>query len=187
VAASESAQQAPEPVAVRRRVRAIGVWAVLLSMMFPVAIVGFYVLFETSTETGVDAAIQHLAEANAGGPVQAFTGSQHTVYQSIAPLPTAGSPRSDAKPTLVWFSSTGCGDCHRMESFVEQTAQQVADRAVFVEKSIDRDASAGRYGVTSAPTFVLVDAQGRELARFGYQPSAEAFKAAISGAFGPGR
>ncbi len=166
----------------RRRVRAAIVWAVLLSMMFPVAIVGYYVVFVTSSETSVDAAAQKLAATNAGGPVQAFTGSQHTVYQSVAPLPTADSPRSDGKPTLVWFSSTGCGDCHRMEGFVEQTAQQFASSAVFVEKSTDRDASAQRYGVTSPPVFVLIDARGKELARFGYQATSAAFSTAITNA-----
>jgi thiol-disulfide isomerase/thioredoxin len=150
--------------------------------MFPVAVVGFYVLFETAGTTSVDSATEQLAAENAGGQVQAFTGPQHTVYHYLGALPSASAPRADRRLTLVWFSSTGCKDCKRMEPFVETTAHEKLDRLAFVEKAIDRDASAQRYGVTAAPTFVLLDAQGTEVARFGFEPDAASFSAAIESA-----
>ena len=159
--------------------RAIVVWAVLVSLMFPVAIVGYYVFFVTSAETSVDPAMQQLAAANAGGPVQPFTGPKHTVYQATAPLPSADAPRTDGKVTLVWFSSTSCEQCHSMETYAQQTASEFRDRIVFVEKAVDRDTSAARYGVTATPTFVFLDASGKELSRFGYEGSAAALQQAI--------
>ena len=50
----------------------------------------------------------------------------------------------------------------------------------FVEKSIRQDRnSTGRYAVRGTPTFVLIDAQGRELDRFGFLREADSFAARI--------
>lgn len=150
--------------------------------MIPVAIVGYYVVFVTAGVTSVDPAVEQLARENAGGAVQAFTGPRHTVYHSTAALPSAAEPRADGKPTLVWFSETGCVECKTMESFAHQTAHRYLDKLVFVEKAIDRDSSAARYGVTTPPVFVLLDARGEEITRFGLQPNAAAFDAAVQAA-----
>lgn len=42
----------------------------------------------------------------AGGDVEVYRGT-HTVYHSMAPLPSAEQPRKDGRYTLVWFSATG--------------------------------------------------------------------------------
>ncbi len=101
------------------------------------------------------------------------------MYHSVAPLPSDGAPRSDGKPTLVWFSGTWCEFCERMEPFAHQAASGFTDRLVFVEKSVDDRSAAARYGVRGTPTFVLVDASGEEIARFGFQPTSAAFAQAI--------
>lgn len=117
-----------------------------------------------------------LAEESSGGPVRVLTGSAHTVYHSTLPVPSQATPRSDGKPTLIWFSGTWCTFCERMEPFAHNTASQFTDRLVFVEKSVDHDrTAASRYGVRGTPTFVLVDAVGNEITRFHYQSSAAAF------------
>jgi cytochrome oxidase Cu insertion factor (SCO1/SenC/PrrC family) len=178
---------AEQPVAraPRSKVRTLTTWAILASLLIPVAIVGYYVLFVTAGTTSVDPAMEQLARDNAGTAVAAFTGPDHTVYHSTAPLPSEAAPRGDGRPTLVWFSATNCPDCKRMESFAHQAAHQFIARAAFVEKAVDRDSAAARYGVTSTPTFILIDARGRELSRFGYQPSAAAFSQAIEAALQP--
>lgn len=113
--------------------------------------------------------------------VQVLTGGIHTVYHSQAPLPTADAPREDGRPTLVWFSGTWCDICHRMEPYANTTFQQFEGRIAFVEKSVDHDrASASRYGVRGTPTFVLLDAQGRDVARFFYQPDADRLAQAVT-------
>lgn len=157
-------------------------WGVLISLMFPVAIVGYYTLFVTSGTTSIDPAVQTLASENARGPVDAFTGADHTVYQSRAALPSAAAPSADGKPTLVWFSSANCSGCKAMQSFAHQTAHHYLDRLTFVEKAIDRDSSAARFDVASAPEFVLLTANGDEVTRFGEQPNAASFNAAIQAA-----
>lgn len=117
-----------------------------------------------------------LAEEASDGPVRVITGSAHTVYHSTLPVPSQATPRSDGKPTLIWFSGTWCTFCERMDPFVYETASRFTDQMIFVEKSVDHDRpAASRYGVRGTPTFVLVDAVGNEIARFHYQSSAASF------------
>jgi thiol-disulfide isomerase/thioredoxin len=105
--------------------------------------------------------------------VRIIEGSVHTVRHTNAPLPTSDNPRTDGMPTLVWFSGTWCHFCEAMSPFAHDTAQEFANDVVFVEKSIDHDrGAAGRYGVRGTPTFVLIDESGREIVRFGFQPTA---------------
>lgn len=157
-------------------------WIVLLSLSVPILLLGAWMAIAADRETKADAATESLARQLAGGPVQVFTGSKHTVYQAAAPLPTEAAPRADGKPTLVWFSTAACSDCAKMEKYAFKTGQQYAGRFVFVEKAADRDSSAARYNVTETPTFVLIDARGVEVARFGYEPDVQAFAGAIEAA-----
>ncbi len=69
-----------------------------------------------------------------------------------------------------------------MDSFAHQTAAEFAARMVFVEKAADRDVSAAKYGVSDTPTFVLIDARGAEIARFGFEADRGQFGAAIEAA-----
>lgn len=122
-----------------------------------------------------------LATQNADdGAIRVLTGRAHTVYHSEDPLPSGESPRADGRPTLVWFSATWCTTCERMEPFAHATANRLTDELVFIEKSVDEESStAARFRVLGTPTFVLIDSSGNEIARFGYQPDAGSFEAAI--------
>lgn len=122
------------------------------------------------------------AEHNAGTPIDVYRGV-HTVLHSPDPLPTEASPSRDSRPTLVWFSGTWCHFCASMEGFAHAAAGRFTDEIRFVEKSVDHDrAAARRYCVRGTPTFVLIDVEGRELARFSYQPDAERFARQIEAA-----
>lgn len=106
-----------------------------------------------------------------GAEVRVITGGIHTVHHSLTPLPTGSTPREDGRPTLVWFSGTWCHVCETMEPYVQSTIAQFGERMAFAEKSVDHDrAAASKFAVRGTPTFVLIDAQGRELSRFFYQP-----------------
>ncbi len=157
-------------------------WVIFLAIMLPVLLGGGWMVVAADRQTKEDPAMAALARSNAGGEVQTFTGAKHTVYQSLAPLPNAASPRSDGKPTMVWFSTSNCSDCGRMDSFTHQTAAGFATRMVFVEKAADRDVSAAKYGVRDTPTFVLIDARGGEIARFGFEADEKQLEAAIEAA-----
>lgn len=129
------------------------------------------------------AAVEQTAVTNAGGAVKRYSGTHHTVFHATAPLPDARQSAPDARPTLVWFSGTWCEYCEQMEPFAHSTAAALADRVRFVEKSIDHDRSAAaRYAVRGTPTFVLIDGNGREISRFFFQPTPQAFTAAIDAA-----
>ena len=167
-----------------RRTRVALVSTIAGGIVLPLLVTAFFVLFMTSSTTSVDKSREALATQLSGGPVQAFTGASHTVYYSPAPMPSADAPRADGKATLVWFSATSCKDCERMEPYVFGTAGKFAQQMVFLEKATNRDSSAAIYNVTTVPTFVMLDASGKELGRFGYEGDAGAFESAIAGALG---
>ena len=170
-------QTARRPTLPRGGRRVLG-WAVGIAV---VAAIGFLVIGGIGGRTtDVDSGVQALAEQLSGGAVRAIPGTAHTVYHSEQPLPTVSEPRSDGLPTLVWFSGTWCPYCEQMEPYAFETAAEFSDRMIFVEKSLDHDRdAAGRYGVRGSPTFVLIEADGGELARFvGYRSEAD-FREAI--------
>lgn len=125
-----------------------------------------------------------LARENAGGgDIRVLSGGPHTVYHYEGQLPSAGAPRADGRPTLVWFSATWCTTCKSMEPFAHETANGLTGEVVFVEKAIDEEPGiADDFRVLGPPTFVLIDAAGEEIGRFGYQRDAASFEAAIRAA-----
>lgn len=122
-----------------------------------------------------------LARENAGGgDIRVLSSGAHTVYHLDQPLPSVETPRTDGRPTLVWFSATWCTTCKSMEPFAHKTANGFAEEVVFVEKAIDEEPdTAADYRVLGPPTFVLIDSTGEEIGRFGYQRDAASFEAAI--------
>lgn len=95
-----------------------------------------------------------------------LTGGIHTVRHALGPLPSATDPRPDGLPVLVQFGATWCEACHAMEGVMSQVRQDAAGRIAVVEKDVDTDpALARRFGVRGTPTFVALDARGKELGR----------------------
>lgn len=164
----------------RRRTFQWKQWSAWSVGIVAVVAIGYAAVAYSGSQTEEDPAITALARENAGGPISVYTGSHHTVYHSSRPLPTSSSPTSDGRPTLVWFSGTWCEFCEQMEPFAHEVASEFRDRLIFVEKSVDHDRNAaGRYGIRGTPTFVLIDDEGRELARFGFVRNAADFAAQI--------
>ena len=123
------------------------------------------------------------ASAEDSGPVRVIDGSRHTVFHSNLPLPTGSVPQAEGKPTLVWFSGTWCEFCEAMEPFANSTAAEFDARMVFVEKSVDHaESDSQKFRVRGTPTFVMLDVNGSEIARFGFQRTAGAFRATIEDA-----
>jgi thioredoxin-related protein len=74
-----------------------------------------------------------------------------------------------------------------MEPFAHEVMARYRDRVVFVEKSVDHDRDASlRYGIRGTPTFVLIDAGGNEILRFGFESTAEDFAQTVEQALAAG-
>ncbi len=142
----------------------VKVWLMVAFMVLPTLGFAVWVLLEAGGESPIDPATQALAEGNAGGPVIAISGTEHTSYHSPGPLPSAAAPREDGRLTLVWFTSPSCSACAEL-SFVHPTMAGYREELVTLEKSVDRDTSDERLGVTEVPAFLLLKATGEELDR----------------------
>lgn len=157
-------------------------WILLFVFIVPVIAGMVWIIMAAGGQSTVDPATQLLAHRLAQGPVEVFRGTEHTVYQSTQPLPSAANPRDDGKPTLVWMSGTNCGNCNKMDDFAWDTLEQYASQAVIVEKDLGRQPLDARFGVKDAPAFVLLSPRGDVLARFNWQPDANALQHAIDAA-----
>lgn len=153
-------------------------WAIILAMVFPTIGLTAWVGLAARGESAVDPELLELARASAGSEILVVRGPEHTAYHSLAPLPSASAPRADGLPTLVFFSEPACAACERMQ-FVHRVMAEERGRVVFVEKSLDRDPVSGQYGIRETPAFVLIDAAGRELGRFGALPDEASFRAKV--------
>ena len=106
------------------------------------------------------------ATENTASEVRVLSGGIHTVHHSLGPLPTAAAPRADGLPTLVWFGATWCDVCHAMEGVMANVQTDTRGHIVLVEKDVDAEPSLARqFLVRGTPTFVVLDALGRELGR----------------------
>ena len=109
------------------------------------------------------------------------------LFSAFALLPSAEPPwRRDAddaiasargKPLVLIFTAEWCGWCHRLtDELIADTNAQTALRAVqAVEVDIDgHPLIAGRLKISSLPTVVCIDAQGRIVAELaGYMAPAK--------------
>ena len=163
-----------------RRIAAYAIGAVVLAIV-AVALVFPGRSWQTLPFEPADA-----ARPGAAGEVVVLQGV-HTVRHSRAPLPTDAARQPDGKPTLVWFSGTWCTTCASMEPYAQQTMERYQSRIALVEKSVDHDQPAvARYGVRGTPTFLLIDATDKELARFTYAANATDFAQQIEAALKKG-
>ena len=88
----------------------------------------------------------------------------------LALLASSPAAEAQAKPTILDFTMAGCGPCQQMRPELKRLKD-----AGYPVVEVDRDRSperCERYGVTAFPTFIIVDARGRALAKTqGFQPA----------------
>lgn len=69
-------------------------------------------------------------------------------------------------PVIIDFSATWCGPCQMIAPYVHELAESNKDVVTFKFIDIDENTSlADEYKVEAVPTFVLLDADGREIDR----------------------
>lgn len=147
-------------------------------LLIPTLGFAVWVLAEAGGQTKIDPATLSLARQNAGGSITAITGTEHTIYHANDPLPEAKAHREDGKLTLAWFTTSSCKECQD-EVFVHTVMKDYRDEIAFMEKELGREPAAARLGVKEVPTFVFLDKEGVELARFTDAADETAFRAEI--------
>lgn len=95
--------------------------------------------------------------------------------------------RSAKKPLLLRFTASWCVPCQVMDAAAwpdDQVQSLLAEKVIAMEVDVDREANRAllrRYRVTGVPTLLLLNPQGEETARSGFQ-SAEALREFLKGA-----
>lgn len=90
--------------------------------------------------------------------------------------PGLETAKRDAKPVLVQFFATWCGYCRKMDATTFTNAAVITDLHKAVTVRVDGDEAevrdghrgselANKYGVKMFPTHVMVDGEGRVIAR----------------------
>jgi thiol-disulfide isomerase/thioredoxin len=77
----------------------------------------------------------------------------------VAAQPVAAQPV--ARPSLIVFSATWCGPCQAAKPAIKE----IESRGFKITRyDLDADrAVADKYGITSVPTFIIVDRDGTQL------------------------
>lgn len=91
------------------------------------------------------------------------------------------SALADGRPRLLAFSSAYCPACARMKPVLADIERACRDDGVIAAVDVDQDddALASRHRVSALPTFLAIDAQGLEVARFVGVQSRETLQRAV--------
>jgi len=85
--------------------------------------------------------------------------------QSVGDQDFAATVLANKLPVLVDFWATWCGPCRMAEPSLEEISEEYKDKLVVVKVNVDENqATAGKYGVMSIPTTVLIKS-GQEIGR----------------------
>lgn len=108
----------------------------------------------------------------------ATASDEKTTWRTDLPAALAEAAKQD-KTVLLRFTANWCGPCRVMDARVwpDQSVQaELADKFIIVKRDIDEEQSiaiAQKYGVRGVPTILLLDSNGKEIARSGFMSSPE--------------
>lgn len=87
--------------------------------------------------------------------------------------PSAAIPENGL-PSVIDFYATWCGPCQQISPLFHQLEEKYSGKVNFVSVDVDADSeTAMKYAVEAMPTFVFLDADGKEVDRLvGADPAA---------------
>ena len=88
------------------------------------------------------------------------------VVGSIATMSAPAAAAPAHLPQMVEFFSPSCSHCQRMMPIVDRLRQQLQGTVEIVAIDINKDGkAANKYNVAAIPTFVFLNAAGKEIFR----------------------
>lgn len=87
--------------------------------------------------------------------------------QSSTAASDSGQQATDSNlPTVIDFYATWCGPCKMIAPLLDSIQQKYRGRLNVIRIDVDQDpATASSYGVSSIPTFVFLNKEGKEMTR----------------------
>ena len=100
--------------------------------------------------------------------------------EAFSPADFPGTTAFGARATLVQFSTEVCSRCPPTERMLRTVASRHSGVEVTVVDLTSRPDLASRFGVLQTPTVLVLDGQGRPLARSGGAPQRAAIETVLT-------
>lgn len=150
--------------------------SILISIIVVVVVVlGVYVLLPNSTETlpTAENSAGNMGETSVENPVSENSPSSSTVtggtYETYS---VENLARANTGKVVLFFRASWCPTCRAVDADIHANLNSIPDNVTILDVNYDNSTDLKRkYGVTYQHTFVQVDANGNQIAKWSGSPT----------------